>query len=77
MSTGEIFPSLHGQLDVTGLAFHILDAPSWFSVRYAFICLMVEEINAFNRYQNLISAFSYFFISSIIICTLLKQCIGS
>ncbi|KAL2897742.1 Structural maintenance of chromosomes flexible hinge domain-containing protein 1 [Bienertia sinuspersici] len=31
MSSGETFPNLHGQLDVTGLSFQILDAPSWFS----------------------------------------------
>ncbi|XP_075491996.1 protein TIC236, chloroplastic [Primulina tabacum] len=31
MSRGETFPNLHGQLDVTGLAFHIYDAPSRFS----------------------------------------------
>lgn len=32
MSRGETFPNLHGQLDVTGLAFQIYDAPSSFSV---------------------------------------------
>jgi autotransporter translocation and assembly factor TamB len=31
MSRGESFPNLHGQLDVTGLGFHINDAPSSFS----------------------------------------------
>lgn len=31
MSKGEAFPNLHGQLNVTGLAFQIFDAPSWFS----------------------------------------------
>ncbi|CAH8263567.1 unnamed protein product [Arabidopsis lyrata] len=31
MSRGEIFPNLHGQLDVTGLGFQIYDAPSSFS----------------------------------------------
>ncbi|POO04089.1 hypothetical protein TorRG33x02_003930 [Trema orientale] len=31
MSLGETFPNLHGQLDVTGLAFQIFDAPSGFS----------------------------------------------
>uniref|UniRef100_A0A2P2KTP8 Uncharacterized protein MANES_13G069700 n=1 Tax=Rhizophora mucronata TaxID=61149 RepID=A0A2P2KTP8_RHIMU len=31
MSKEETFPNLHGQLDVTGLAFQILDAPSLFS----------------------------------------------
>lgn len=38
MSRGETFPNLHGQLDVTGLAFHIFDAPSSFSVCPSFIC---------------------------------------
>jgi len=33
MSKGDSFPSIHGQLDVKGLAFQILDAPSSFSVR--------------------------------------------
>ncbi|KAL6313065.1 hypothetical protein AAG906_031052 [Vitis piasezkii] len=28
---GEAFPNLHGQLNMTGLAFQIFDAPSWFS----------------------------------------------
>ncbi|KAK6131671.1 hypothetical protein DH2020_034578 [Rehmannia glutinosa] len=36
MSRGETFPNLHGQLDVTGLAFHIYDAPSRFSVSNIF-----------------------------------------
>ncbi|KAL6627318.1 hypothetical protein ACP70R_031044 [Stipagrostis hirtigluma subsp. patula] len=31
MSKGDSFPSIHGQLDVKGLAFQILDAPSPFS----------------------------------------------
>ncbi|KAG2700000.1 hypothetical protein I3760_07G213600 [Carya illinoinensis] len=31
MSRGETFPNIYGQLDVTGLAFHIFDAPSSFS----------------------------------------------
>ncbi|KAG8053184.1 hypothetical protein GUJ93_ZPchr0001g29271 [Zizania palustris] len=31
MSKGDSFPSIHGQLDVRGLAFQILDAPSSFS----------------------------------------------
>ncbi|KAL6501939.1 hypothetical protein OROGR_027072 [Orobanche gracilis] len=33
MSRGETFPNLHGQLDVTGLAFHIYDAPSRLSIK--------------------------------------------
>jgi hypothetical protein len=36
MSKGDSFPSIHGQLDVKGLAFQILDAPSSFSVRLHF-----------------------------------------
>ncbi|GMH11870.1 hypothetical protein Nepgr_013711 [Nepenthes gracilis] len=31
MPKGESFPNFHGQLDVTGLDFQILDAPSWFT----------------------------------------------
>lgn len=38
MSRGETFPSLHGQLDVNGLAFQIIDAPSCFSVSILFVC---------------------------------------
>ena len=38
MSKGEAFPNLHGQLNVTGLAFQIFDAPSWFSVCPSFFC---------------------------------------
>ena len=38
MSSGETFPNLHGQLDVTGLAFHIYDTPSSFSVCPSFSC---------------------------------------
>lgn len=38
MSSGESFPNLHGQLDVTGLAFQIFDAPAWFSVCPGFTC---------------------------------------
>lgn len=34
MDKGESFPNLHGQLDVTGLAFQIYDAPSGFWVSY-------------------------------------------
>lgn len=32
MSRGDNFPNIHGQLDVNGLSFHILEAPSMFSV---------------------------------------------
>ncbi|RWR73231.1 Protein of unknown function DUF490 [Cinnamomum micranthum f. kanehirae] len=38
MSRGETFPSLHGQLDVNGLAFQIFDAPSCFSEIAASLC---------------------------------------
>ncbi|KAJ4794147.1 embryo defective 2410 [Rhynchospora pubera] len=31
MSKGDAFPSIHGHLDVKGISFHILDAPSSFS----------------------------------------------
>jgi len=40
MSRGESFPNLHGQLDVTGLGFHINDAPSSFSVSLGFKYLL-------------------------------------
>ncbi|KAJ7966099.1 Embryo defective protein [Quillaja saponaria] len=32
MSRGETFPNLHGRLDMRGLNFQLLDAPSWFSL---------------------------------------------
>ena len=32
MSRGETFPDIHGQLDVSDLAFQIADAPSSFTV---------------------------------------------
>ena len=38
MSRGEAFPNLHGQLNVTGLAFQIFGATSWFSVSPSFFC---------------------------------------
>lgn len=40
MSSGEVFPNLHGQLDVTGLAFKIFDAPSEFLVCLSFTCVL-------------------------------------
>ncbi|RVX19762.1 hypothetical protein CK203_005385 [Vitis vinifera] len=36
MSKGEAFPNLHGQLNMTGLAFQIFDAPSGFSAHFKF-----------------------------------------
>ncbi|KAF3447215.1 hypothetical protein FNV43_RR12395 [Rhamnella rubrinervis] len=44
MSRGETFPNLHGQLDVTGVAFQILDAPSWFSDSSASLCFRGQRI---------------------------------
>lgn len=44
MSRGETFPNLHGQLDVTGLAFHIYDAPSRFSDISASLCFRAQRI---------------------------------
>ncbi|XP_015886014.3 protein TIC236, chloroplastic isoform X1 [Ziziphus jujuba] len=48
MSRGETFPNLHGQLDVTGLAFKILDAPSWFSDISASLCFRGQRIFLHN-----------------------------
>ncbi|XP_007013733.2 PREDICTED: uncharacterized protein LOC18588930 [Theobroma cacao] len=48
MSTGETFPNLHGQLDVTGLAFQIYDAPSWFSDISAHLCFRGQRIFLHN-----------------------------
>ncbi|EXC20797.1 hypothetical protein L484_007379 [Morus notabilis] len=50
MSTGETFPNLHGQLDVTGLAFHIYDAPSWFSDVSASLCFRGQQIFLHNAH---------------------------
>ncbi|KAL8253626.1 hypothetical protein R6Q59_031847 [Mikania micrantha] len=44
MSQGESFPNLHGQLDVTGLAFQIFDAPSSFSDMSASLCFRAQRI---------------------------------
>ncbi|KAL8218910.1 hypothetical protein R6Q57_022283 [Mikania cordata] len=44
MSQGENFPNLHGQLDVTGLAFQIFDAPSSFSDMSASLCFRAQRI---------------------------------
>ncbi|XP_051136836.1 protein TIC236, chloroplastic [Andrographis paniculata] len=48
MSKGETFPNLHGQLDVTGLAFHIYDAPSWFSDMSGTLFLRAQRIFLHN-----------------------------
>lgn len=42
MSQGDSFPNLHGQLDVSGLAFQISDAPSSFSVCRNFTSLFIK-----------------------------------
>ncbi|KAG8375520.1 hypothetical protein BUALT_Bualt10G0108300 [Buddleja alternifolia] len=48
MSRGETFPNLHGQLDVTGLAFHIYDAPSRFSDMSASLFFRAQRIFVHN-----------------------------
>ncbi|XP_047977254.1 protein TIC236, chloroplastic-like [Salvia hispanica] len=48
MSRGESFPNLHGQLDVTGLTFHIYDAPSAFSDVYASLFFRAQRIFLHN-----------------------------
>ncbi|KAJ9563032.1 hypothetical protein OSB04_008192 [Centaurea solstitialis] len=48
MSEGETFPNLHGQLDVTGLAFQISDAPSSFSDISASLCFRAQRIFLHN-----------------------------
>ncbi|XVF34449.1 hypothetical protein REPUB_Repub18cG0059800 [Reevesia pubescens] len=48
MSRGETFPNLHGQLDVTGLAFQIYDAPSFFSDISASLCFQGQRIFLHN-----------------------------
>ncbi|KAK9073158.1 hypothetical protein SSX86_007482 [Deinandra increscens subsp. villosa] len=48
MSQGESFPNLHGQLDVTGLAFQIFDAPSSFSDISASLCFRAQRIFLHN-----------------------------
>lgn len=45
MSKGETFPNIHGQLDVTGLNFQLLDAASCFSV-----CLPLSRIALRNPF---------------------------
>ncbi|RAL48542.1 hypothetical protein DM860_005966 [Cuscuta australis] len=48
MSEGETFPNLHGQLDVTGLAFQIYDAPSWFSDMSASLFFRAQRVFVHN-----------------------------
>ncbi|KAF7817205.1 uncharacterized protein G2W53_031174 [Senna tora] len=48
MSRGETFPNLHGQLDVTGLDFHLLDAPSWFTNLSTSLCFRGQRIFLHN-----------------------------
>lgn len=48
MSRGESFPNLHGQLDVTGLAFQVSDAPSSFSDISASLCFRAQRIFLHN-----------------------------
>ncbi|KAK6119462.1 hypothetical protein DH2020_046790 [Rehmannia glutinosa] len=48
MSRGETFPNLHGQLDVTGLAFHIYDAPARFSDMSASLFFRAQRIFLHN-----------------------------
>lgn len=62
MSTGETFPNLHGQLDVTGLAFQIYDAPSWFSVCPCFIFSITFA--CFHFHLDISCSMSYNFAES-------------
>ncbi|XP_058785828.1 protein TIC236, chloroplastic-like [Vicia villosa] len=48
MSKGETFPNIHGQLDVTGLNFQLLDAASCFSNISASLCFRVQRIFLHN-----------------------------
>ncbi|CAN1218527.1 Protein TIC236, chloroplastic [Linum perenne] len=48
MSRGETFPNLHGQLNVTGLAFQIFDSPAWFSDIAASLCFRGQRIFLHN-----------------------------
>ncbi|XP_075102117.1 protein TIC236, chloroplastic isoform X1 [Nicotiana tabacum] len=48
MDKGESFPNLHGQLDVTGLAFQIYDAPSGFWDMSASLCFRAQRIFLHN-----------------------------
>lgn len=48
MSKGDVFPNLHGQLDASGLSFHILDAPSQFSGVTASLCFRGQRVFLHN-----------------------------
>ncbi|XP_068647537.1 protein TIC236, chloroplastic [Aristolochia californica] len=48
MSKGETFPNLHGQLDVSGLAFQIIEAPSSFSEIAASLCFRGQRLLLHN-----------------------------
>lgn len=48
MSRGDTFPNLHGQLDVNGLSFQILDAPSCFLDWTANLCFRGQRIFVHN-----------------------------
>ncbi|KAF6175242.1 hypothetical protein GIB67_030460 [Kingdonia uniflora] len=48
MTRGEEFPNLHGQLDVAGLAFQILDSPSGFSDLAASLCFRGQRVFLHN-----------------------------
>ncbi|CAI0414810.1 unnamed protein product [Linum tenue] len=48
MSRGETFPNLHGQINVTGLAFQIFDSPSSFSDIAASLCFRGQRIFLHN-----------------------------
>ncbi|XP_057423582.1 protein TIC236, chloroplastic-like [Lotus japonicus] len=48
MSKGETFPNFHGQLDVTGLDFQLLDAPSCFSKISVSLCFRGQRIFLHN-----------------------------
>ncbi|KAK7384787.1 hypothetical protein VNO78_30489 [Psophocarpus tetragonolobus] len=48
MSKGETFPNFHGQLDVTGLNFQLLDAPSYFSNISTSLCFRGQRIFLHN-----------------------------
>ncbi|XP_054788794.1 protein TIC236, chloroplastic-like isoform X2 [Prosopis cineraria] len=48
MSRGETFPNFHGQLDLTGLEFHLLDAPSSFSNMSVSLCFRGQRIFLHN-----------------------------
>lgn len=48
LSRGEHFPNLHGQIDVRGLEFQILDAPSSFSALNGSLCFRGQRIFLHN-----------------------------